>query len=132
MINRDIAGSGQSLAVKDPAEGSRETVEKELKRSQHGDPQGGHPEDSSRAAETARQERAQGSQPNLSESGDPTLQSGDEAGGLEPDTGGKKAKMASQPSAPSDLEQDSHGNAILEFRTEDDRDLTASSNPKHH
>jgi hypothetical protein len=41
--------------------------------------------------------------------------------------------MAPQPSAPSGLEQDSHGNAIpFEFRTEDDRDLAASSDPKHH
>lgn len=36
--------------------------------------------------------------------------------------GGKKSKMAPQPSAPLGLEQDSHGNAIpLEERTNEDR-----------
>jgi hypothetical protein len=38
--------------------------------------------------------------------------------------GGKKAKMAPQPSAPPGLEQDAHGNAIpFEQRTEDDQEL---------
>jgi len=100
MTNIDIASAGQSLPAKDPVEGSRETVEKELKQSQQDGPQGRH----SRAAETARQERAQGAQPNLSESGDPTLQSGDETRSLEPGARGKKAKLTPQPSAPSGLE----------------------------
>jgi hypothetical protein len=132
MTVRDTA-SCQSPSAKDPVEGSRETVEKELKRREQDGPQGRHPENSSRAAETARQERAQGAQPNLGESGDPTLQSGDETGSLEPDTGAKKAKMAPHPSAPSGLEQDSHGKAIpFEFRTEEDQDRAASSDQKHH
>jgi len=38
--------------------------------------------------------------------------------------GGKKAKMAPQPSAPPGLEQDARGNAIpFEQRTEDDQEL---------
>jgi hypothetical protein len=38
--------------------------------------------------------------------------------------GGKRTKMAPQPSAPPGLEQDAHGNAIpFEKRTEDDQDL---------
>jgi hypothetical protein len=39
--------------------------------------------------------------------------------------GGKKAKMAPQPSAPPGLEQDSKGNAIpFERRTKDDQEKT--------
>jgi hypothetical protein len=38
--------------------------------------------------------------------------------------GGKKAKMAPQPSVPPGLEQDAHGNAIpFEQRTQDDQDM---------
>lgn len=38
--------------------------------------------------------------------------------------GGKRAKMAPQPSAPPGLEQDAHGNVIpFEKRTKDDQDL---------
>lgn len=51
-------------------------------------------------------------------------------GGTSPDSdpagqqGGKKARMAPQPSAPPGLEQDAHGNPIpFEQRTEEDQEL---------
>lgn len=74
-----------------------------------------------RNAETARQERAQGGEAGLEDSGDPAL-----GGGGDPQSG-KKTRMAPQPSAPAGLEQDNRGNAIpFEQRTEDDQLLARS------
>ncbi|MBC8038429.1 MAG: hypothetical protein H7X89_14550, partial [Rhizobiales bacterium] len=50
-------------------------------------------------------------------------------GDLAGQRGGKKAKMAPQPSAPPGLEQDNRGNATpFEQRTEDDQEMARGQN----
>jgi hypothetical protein len=51
MNNTETNPGGQSPSAKEPAEGSRETVEKDLKRTERGGQQGGyHPENREDAA----------------------------------------------------------------------------------
>jgi len=71
------------------------------------------------SGQTGRQERAQGGEPQITDSSDPNLSGGNRA--VIPDVR-KKAKMAPQPSAPPGTEQDNCGNAIpFEQGTEDDQ-----------